>query len=43
MHYYEITVAKNGSHFFATHERSIRDTTSLNEIYEARVEARKRR
>lgn len=31
--YYEINVALNGKHFFATNERSVTNKTKLNEIY----------
>ncbi|EHQ27044.1 hypothetical protein Mucpa_2936 [Mucilaginibacter paludis DSM 18603] len=30
---YEINVALNGSHFFATHDRSINDTTKLIKVF----------
>jgi len=32
--HYEINVSKNGTHFFATHERSIKDRTSLIAVHE---------
>lgn len=31
--YYEINVALNGKHFFATNERSITNETKLKEVY----------
>ena len=31
--YYEINVAKNGKHFFATSERSITNEGKLKEVY----------
>lgn len=31
--FYEINVAKDGKHFFATHERSITSEIKLKEVY----------
>ena len=37
--YYEINIAKNGSHFFATAERSITDRKKLSTVYNKLKEA----
>lgn len=37
--YYEINVSLNGSHFFATHERSITTRTKLKQVYESLLKA----
>ena len=36
--YYEINVSLNGSHFFATHERSINCKDQLKRVYAALAE-----
>lgn len=37
--YYEINVSLNGSHFFATSSRSIRDKTELDKVHSALSQA----
>ena len=39
MPHYEINVAKDGKHFFATHERSLTTDFRTKEVYDKLVEA----